>query len=208
MDERPPEPDAPAREVETVPADGQAGAVPVAAEDFTEVSPETFREGFGEDLRRTLDLDTWPAGGDPVEEVLDVLERRCRRAGLNQPDRRDLLSELAQRAIMSYAERAILLRRATAPWRMGHGSPVPHELLTGGGSPDLMIESVKVIRELVEGHQKFVFVASEPGDRALLTIGHALHPLEFAIVATLRERMAPFLELQDFHTRPTVDATW
>ena len=76
------------------------------------------------------------------------------------------LAKLARRAIMSYAERAILLQRSTAPWRMGHGSPAPYELLNGGGSADLMIESVKVIRDLVLGHQKFVFVASEPGDFA------------------------------------------
>src|SRR2546423_1346291 len=65
MDERP---------LETVPADGQAGALPVAAEDFTEVSPETFREGFGEDLRRTLDLATWPAGGDLSAEYRRIEE--------------------------------------------------------------------------------------------------------------------------------------
>jgi hypothetical protein len=72
---------------------------------------------------------------------------------------------------MAYAERAILLNRSTATWRMGHGNPAPYELITGSGNLDLMIESTKVIRELVERHQKFVFVASEPSDRVLLTIG-------------------------------------
>jgi hypothetical protein len=172
------------------------------------VSLVSYRGDRGTWQQRLFRRDLRIRGGDPVEEVLDVLQRRSWRGGLHHPTAHELLSELAQRAIMSYAERAILLRRSAAPWRMGHGSPAPYELLNGAGNPDLMIESVRVIRELVEGHQKFVFVASEPGDRALLTIGHALRPLEFAVVATLQERMAPFLEVQDFHTRPTVDTAW
>ncbi|MCM8748473.1 hypothetical protein NET02_04885 [Thermomicrobiaceae bacterium CFH 74404] len=131
---------------------------------------------------------------DPREEMLAVLERRERRAGLNQTERRDQLTELAQRGIMSYAERAILLRRSTAKWRMGHGNPAPYELVTGSGSPKLMIEATRVIRELVERHQRFLFVASEPADRVLLTIGQALRPLEFAIVGTLREQIDRIVE--------------
>ena len=37
---------------------------------------------------------------DPVAEALELIERRARRNGLNQPTEGDLLSELAQRGIM------------------------------------------------------------------------------------------------------------
>src|SRR6185312_13263650 len=36
----------------------------VDGDDVPEVTAEQFREGFGEDLRRTLDLSTWTAGED------------------------------------------------------------------------------------------------------------------------------------------------
>ena len=78
---------------------------------------------FRRDLRVT--------GDDPTEELIELLSRRESRDGLNRIGRRDHLARLARRGILSYAERAILLRRSEAPWRMGHGSPAPFELLTG-----------------------------------------------------------------------------
>ncbi len=145
---------------------------------------------------------------DPVGEALELLERRSLRPGLNHQSRSDLLSYLASRAIMTHAERKVLVEYATAPWRMGHGSPAPLELLTGGGSADLMIESVRVIRRLIEEHRRFVFVTSEPKDRLLLTIGQALWPLEYAIVSTLKDRLEPVLETTHFSGTVSVDATW
>ncbi len=155
-------------------------------------------------FRRDLHLDH----GDLIASTLDQLERRSQRGGLNQPQPGDMLSELGERAIMSYAERAVLLDRSEAVWRMGHGSPAPLELLNGAGCPDLVIESIKVMRGLIEGHRKFVFVASEPGDLGLLTIGQGLHPLEFAIVCTLRDRLEYALSQMSFSDRVSVDATW
>jgi hypothetical protein len=145
---------------------------------------------------------------DPVGEVMEVLQRRHQRAGLNQPDRRDGLSELAQRAVMSFAELRVLTERATGPWRMGHGSPAPYQLLAGAGNPDVMIESVKVMRRLIAGHKRFVFVSSESGDRDLLTLGQALRPLEYLIVGTLNERVERFAYDLQFSTRVTVDRDW
>ena len=139
---------------------------------------------------------------------MELLEHRERRGGLNQPSQRDSLSELARRGIMAYGERAILLRRSTAPWRMGHGNPAPYELITGSGSLDLMIEATKIIRELVEHHQKFVFVASEPSDRVLLTIGQALYPLEFAIVGTLQGAHREDGRRRSLRMRVSVDSHW
>jgi hypothetical protein len=148
------------------------------------------------------------ASSDHTEQLLlDLLERRERRGGLNRPDRDDL-SQLARRGIMAYAERAILLREARAAWRLGHGSPAPFELLTGSGSNDLMVEATKIIRELVEQRQTFVFVASEPRDRLLLSLGQALPPLHYAIVRTLRDQIDAILDRHTFWTGLSVDTHW
>lgn len=146
---------------------------------------------------------------DPMRELIALLERRERRDGLNQTGRKDTLARLARRGILAYAERAILLRRSQAPWRMGHGNPAPFELTSGSGNLDLMIESTRVIRELVEDHQKFVYVASEPGDRFLLTVGGALCPLEFGIVRSLRDLVYSMIGRWHFTPqRVTADTTW
>jgi len=145
---------------------------------------------------------------DPVEETRALLEARGRRAGLNQPDRRDGLSELAQRALMSYAEVAALVERSKAQWRMGHGSPAPYQLLSGAGNPDMMIRSVRLLRRLIEDHKKFVFVASEPGERAYLSIGQALHPCEYAVIGTLSDRIERFVDELRFSDSVTVDDRW
>jgi hypothetical protein len=146
--------------------------------------------------------------GDPVEVMTQLLERRGRRAGLNQPDRRDGLSELAERAVMSYAEAAVLLDRAKAAWRMGHGSPAPYQLLAGAGNPDVAIESIKVMRRLIEEHRKFVYVSSESGDRHYLSFGQALRPLEYLVLGTLNERIEDFVDDIQFAGKPTVDDRW
>jgi hypothetical protein len=127
---------------------------------------------------------------------------------MNQPDRRDGLSELAQRALMSYAEVAALVQKSKAVWRMGHGSPAPYQLLLSASNPDVMMTSVRLLRELIEGHKKFVFIASEPENRALLSIGQALRPREFAIVNTLDERIDRFVQTIHFTGEPTVDDKW
>src|SRR5262249_35478280 len=114
---------------------------------------------------------------------------------------------LARRALMSYAERAVLLERARAPWRLGHGSPAPHELLTGGGSADLLIRSLRLIRGLID-HGRFVYVASEPDARDYLTLGQALRPLARAVTPALAASLDPSLERPPPPGGPTVDAAW
>lgn len=158
--------------------------------------------------QRLFRRDLRVSGKDSAQEMVELLERRERRGGLNQPDHHDTLSELARRGIMAHAERAILLHRSDATWRMGHGNPAPYELIIGSGSLDLMIEATKIIRELVEGHQKFVFVASEPRDRVLLTIGQALHPMEYAVVTTLKDMIDKTVEKGHYRMNITVDSTW
>lgn len=131
---------------------------------------------FRRDLRESV--------ADPVNEALTLLERRDRREGLGLEGNR--LSNLARRGIMTYAERAILLHYSQARWRMGHGSPVPLELLSGlwAAHPDRLQISLDLIAGLI-AYRRFVFVPSAPAAREMLTIGHALNPLEFAIVSTL-----------------------
>ena len=60
------------------------------------------------------------------------------------------VSKLAQRALMSYAERAILMDKSKAIWRMEHGNPVPYELLTGfwAGKIEMTNAAVSLLRKL------------------------------------------------------------
>lgn len=173
------------------------------------VSLVSYRGDEGTWVQRLFRRDLRLAGGDPTEEAFELLQQREVRGGLNQPTVRDALGELARRAIMAYAERAILLRRGTSVWRLGHGNPAPYPLLTGSGSMDLMIESTRLLEELILDHQKFVFVPSEPADRLLQTLGQTLRPLEYLIVDRLSEQIAPIVERVHYqhHHRYGVDTT-
>lgn len=123
---------------------------------------------------------------DPIQEALDVLERRATRKAQNQED--DELSELAGRGIMTFAERAILRDKSQALWRMGQGNPAAYEILTGWWANRLehLQLSLDLIRWYVD-YKKFIFVPSAPRARHLLTIGNALRPSEFAIVHTIED---------------------
>ena len=147
-------------------------------------------------------------GSDPTEDVLELLRRRSERGAMNHVMPQDTLGTLARQSIMSYAERAILLRKSRAVWRMGHGNPIPYELLTGGGVFELMVASTQILRELIEKHQKFVFVSSEPRELLLLTVGQALRPMEYAIVGTLKERLESWLHQDRFAVNVTQEADW
>jgi hypothetical protein len=149
----------------------------------------SYRGDQGSWVHRLYRRDLRVSGVDPVDEALELLERRHERAGFDAGSKRDTLSDLGRRGIMTYAERAVLLHKSDAPWRMGHGNPAPYELLTGSGMAELLESSLHVLHELIVGHQRFVFVPSAPSERTLLTIGQALRPLEFAIVDTMKERI-------------------
>ena len=152
---------------------------------------------FRRDLRQKAD--------DPVTAVIDLLARRQRREGLSSSSS-DELSELARRGIMSYMERYVLVHKATAAWRMGHGSPAPLELI-GTGFVDLEICSIRLVRELV-AHGRFVFVASEQGNRLLNTIGQALYPLEYVVIGTLADYLHAALDKWRPTSAPSEDARW
>jgi hypothetical protein len=172
------------------------------------ISLVSYKGDRGTWHQRLFRRDLRQRGGDPVEEALEVLERRSRRAALNHPAAVDRLGELARKAVMDYAERAILVRRSPAVWRLGHGNPVTYELLTGAGIRELMVAATGVLRELIEGHRKFVFVASEPRERLLLTVGQALPPLHYAIVCTLDDRLRTWFHQRRFTVDDGAPLSW
>jgi hypothetical protein len=147
----------------------------------------SYRGDQGTWIHRLFRRDLRVAGSDPLDEALNVLEKRQRRGGFDAASKRDTLSSLARRGIMAYAERAVLLKKSDAPWRVGHGNPLPYELLTGSGIRQLLSSSIDLLNDLVHKHQRFLFVPSAPAARMLLTIGNALLPLEYAIIDTLED---------------------
>ncbi len=172
------------------------------------VSLVSYAGNQGTWQQRLFRRDLRQRGEDPVEHVFQVLERRSQRGALNHGTPSDQLGGLARKAVMDYAERAILLRRSEAVWRMGHGNPITYELLTGADILELMLAATSMMRELIEGHRKFVFVASEPRERFLLTIGQALPPLHYAIVGNLAERLEGWFQQRRFTMESAGDLLW
>lgn len=169
------------------------------------VSLVTYNGNLGTWVQRLFRRDLRETMPDPVDEALALLERRDRRRGVQGPGDREEPSRLMQRAIMTYAERAILLNRSDAAWKMGHGNPAAYELLSGAaGSLDLVIESTHVLEALICRHKKFVFV---PSDHLLLTIGDALQPLEYAIVYPLSDQIARYLESAEYELQTSSNTT-
>lgn len=163
------------------------------------VSLVSYQGDQGTWIQRLYRRDLRVSGVDPVAEAIALLERRQKRDGVNAENTRDKLSELTRRGIMAYAERAILLHKSQALWRMGHGNPIPYELLTGGGlvidgDMPLLRQSLSVWRDLLMNHRKWVFVSSAPADRVALTLGNALYPLEFALVDTPVQTMRDIVD--------------
>src|SRR6266702_2199417 len=153
------------------------------------VSLVSYQGDQGTWVHRLFRRDLRVGGLDPIDEAIALLERRSKRDSTDVRSTRDKLSEFTQRGIMAYAERAILLHKSQALWRMGHGHPVPYELLTGGGlvidkDMPLLRQSMNMWRELLIINKRWVFVTSAPSDRVLLTLGDALYPLEYALVGT------------------------
>jgi hypothetical protein len=172
------------------------------------VSLVSYRGDRGTWHQRLFRRDLTQRGLDPVEETLRVLQRRSERTALNHAAPADQLGELARKTVMDYAERAILLRQSSAVWLMGHGNPVTYELLTGADILELMTAGTTVMRDLIEKHRKFVFVASEPRERFLLTIGQALPPMHYAIVCTLQDRLERWFHQYRFTAEGPDELLW
>jgi hypothetical protein len=172
------------------------------------VSLVSYRGDQGTWHQRLFRRDLRQQSENRFEEVLQVLERRAQRAALNHSSASDRLGELGRKTVMDYAERAILLRQSRAVWLMGHGNPITYELLTGAGILELMVAGTTVVRELVEHRPKFVFVASEPREDAMLTIGQALPPWHYAIVFNLADRLRDWLHQRRFAVGVTEKILW
>ena len=135
--------------------------------------------------------------GDMLEQVVAVLENRQQRA-FDELQNGETWETHIARKFMAYAERAVLLRAGRHNWLMGHGNPTPYELLTGTSNVNIMDASIKLLRELVLEHRKFVFVPSKVTDIVLDTIGHALHPLQFAIVDTAEQHLTDMVSRANY----------
>jgi hypothetical protein len=153
----------------------------------------SYRGDQGSWVHRLYRRDLRLGGTDPIAETLDVLEQRQKRSGYDGSSRKDKLSELARRGILTFAERSVLMNMCQASWRMGHGNPTPYELLTGAGMKELLEKSLPLLSALIE-HGRFVFVPSSPADRLSLTIGNALHFPEYAIIDTLEDSIVRLAE--------------
>ncbi len=136
-------------------------------------------------FRRDVRLDL----GNSVDEMIEVLEQRQTRPAPGYDDTRDQLSNLLRRGLMEYAERGILLKTGANKWLMGHGSPIPIEMLTGTSTLQLVEASLPLLRELVLAHQKFVYLPSSTNELLITTLGDSLDPLQFLIVDTMHQQM-------------------
>jgi hypothetical protein len=142
---------------------------------------------------RLFRRDLHGGGGDPFEQAMDLLATRASQTGRQDPHEL-MIADLGRQGLATFAQRSVLARKCTAPWRMGRGSPAPFELLTGAGAMRLVESAVPVLRELLLEHRKFVFVSRNAGNRGLLTVGNALGPLEFAVVWPLRREIDAIVE--------------
>ncbi len=146
--------------------------------------------------QRMFRRDYRPDGSDRITEMLSALDRRRSNQGSETASER--VSRLARRGIQAYAERMFLTRHSSTRWRMCEGMPAPFELVSGAGllSPGeagmtypLMEAGMDVMRELLLRHRRFVFVPKRAQDGALLTIGQALAPLEYAVIDTISDQI-------------------
>ncbi|MBS1543477.1 MAG: hypothetical protein JST14_07580 [Bacteroidetes bacterium] len=136
-------------------------------------------------------------GDDPVQEALDLIERR--RGDDHVGDRRSALSNLAVRGIKAYVERAILLEKkdVKTKWLLGSGTPAPYELMTGfwGSKKEMKDKSIELMRRIVLEHQRFVYVHGCDKFPDLWTLGNALRPFEFLIIDSLEDDLIRRVEL-------------
>jgi hypothetical protein len=134
---------------------------------------------YQRDLRESVD--------DPVKLAEDLINRRHRH-GYDELTG-NVASRLSRRSVLAYAERATLLERSSARWRMGNGQPVPYQLITVSGQHDLILASMEMLRKLILDHQTFLFVSPALEKRGEMTIGDALKPLEYAVIGTVTDAL-------------------
>jgi hypothetical protein len=117
--------------------------------------------------------------GDAAAEVLAFIQSRSRKL---KPDDNRGVSDMLVRAIMAYGERYLLTEKSKAPWRLGHGTPMPYELLTGSGHGKVIELALDLLPKLLAEHRRFAFVPSDTSDAEIKTIANALRPLQYAVL--------------------------
>ncbi len=133
---------------------------------------------------------------DAIEQALAALEHQAQRDENAEP-----MSDMLRRAMMTFGERVVLADKTNKPWRMGHGNPLPKELLTGSGFPEVITMSVPVLRRLLLENEQVVFVPSSTGNMLLRTIGDALLPLEYAIVTDFDDYLRKLVDQGHYGTQ-------
>lgn len=146
----------------------------------------------GSIVQRLYRHDITRRSDDAEAQVRDFISQRARRSRRSWNELGDdgqpmSLSDMLCRALMIYGERAMLADRSDRPWRLGHGSPMPHEMLVGAGREELTWASLDTLRRLLEGHKKFIFVPTEISDQAVRTIANALRPLQYVVLRNTRD---------------------
>jgi len=150
----------------------------------------------GSIVHRLYRHDITRPNGDVETQVRDFISQRARRKRKSSQDGDDqsmALSDLLCRALMIYGERAMLADRSDRAWRLGHGSPMPHEMLVGSGREELTWASLDVLRRLLEKQKRFIFVPSEISDQAVVTIANSLQPLQYAVLRNTRDIIEGYL---------------
>jgi hypothetical protein len=124
--------------------------------------------------------------GNAEEEILAFMQQRARLSTPDENGEVGGMSDMLIRAIMEHGERYLLTERSKKPWRMGHGMPMPYEMMTGSGSARIIELSLELLPKLLGEHKRFVFVPSETSDKAIRTIANALKPLQYAVLTDTR----------------------
>lgn len=155
--------------------------------------------GGGETIgHRLFRRDVLRHTGDPAEDVIAFIEQRSKRRNPQSEFGDDgglmSLSDMMCRALMVYGERAMLADRSQATWRLGHGGPMPHELIVGSGRKDLAEASLQMLRRLLLGHKRFIFVPSTISEPVVNTIANALRPLQYAVLTDTRHIVRGYWE--------------
>ncbi|MBO0939428.1 hypothetical protein J2I47_22960 [Fibrella sp. HMF5335] len=153
-----------------------------------------YNGNYGSYMHRVFQRDLQFKGDDPVEELMDMLQIRKKRSGQGIDDDMGRFSEMAQRGLMAYAERKILMERAGSLWRIGHGNPFPYEMLVNfwASKPEVVKEALNLFTQIAK-YERFVFVPSSPG-RHLITIGNALQPREYVLIDTVRTGLTEVID--------------
>jgi hypothetical protein len=103
-------------------------------------------------------------------------------------------SNLANRALMLFGERQILMDQKQVDRRMIHGKLIPYELRTGVGIPKKNLPPVFDLVRRYVADEKFIAVSEGPEDLDVLNAAIVLEPGEFIELRMLTDDLTTFLD--------------